>query len=793
MNASLPFVSAAATLLIAGCMLLRPTPSVAEGAALPVGRVQEIAALLLDHPVAYGCSASDRTAWQDLAKREAFGDVVDNAEKLLSQPIPELPDDLYLDFSKTGNRTRWQRVNSQRDRFLNPLVLAECLENKGRFLPKLEELVRAFCAERTWVMPAHDSKLTNFEGEVVDIDLKSSARGWELATTLYLLGGKLSPPTQKLIRDEVTRRILDPYRDLVEGKRPRNWWMTTTNNWNAVCLAGVTGSALALLDGKEERAFFVAAAEEFSKNFLKGFPPDGYCSEGVGYWNYGFGNYLNLAEIIYQATEGKRDLMALPEVRAPATFGARIGILNGVCPAFADCSVNARPDAREMWYVSRKYRLGLRDWESQDPGSPGGALFEALRYSFPNSASKTPPADEAAAGPALRDWFEDAGLLICRPAQGSECRLGVALKGGHNAEHHNHNDVGSYVVLMGSTPILLDPGAETYSARTFSAKRYESKLLNSFGHPVPVVAGQLQRPGADAKGKVVRTDFTEAADTLVVDLRAPYAVRELEKLERTFVYSREGAGSLMVRDEVAFSSPQAFGTALLTLGQWKQAAPGSLTIYDFEEAARIEISATGAALEVSAEQIEEDAPVKPTRLGLNLTKPVTEASITVTITPLDLGGKGAGVRNGDFELGSWGWRIPNDGFSALSTEQAASGTTSLKITDADTTRGSTIDSARMPAKPGAKDELRGKYFGVSGDGVGMYVRFLDANGNALNVDERGWLQALGGIGGSEKHWKPFVFPFAPPKETVNLQIWIHSANAALVEGYLDDLEIVESK
>jgi len=61
------------------------------------------------------------------------------------------------------------------------------------------------------------------------------------------------------------------------------------------------------------------------------------------------------------------------------------------------------------------------------------------------------------------------------------------------------------------------------------------------------------------------------------------------------------------------------------------------------------------------------------------------------------------------------------------------------------------------------------------------------------VDERGWLQALGGIGGSEKHWKPFVFPFAPPKETVNLQIWIHSANAALVEGYLDDLEIVESK
>ena len=42
------------------------------------------------------------------------------------------------------------------------------------------------------------------------------------------------------------------------------WWFTVTNNWNSVCLAGVTGAALTLLADKEERAYFVAAAEKYN-------------------------------------------------------------------------------------------------------------------------------------------------------------------------------------------------------------------------------------------------------------------------------------------------------------------------------------------------------------------------------------------------------------------------------------------------------------------------------------------------------------------------------------------------
>ncbi len=55
-------------------------------------------------------------------------------------------------------------------------------------------------------------------------------------------------------------------------------------------------------------------------------------------------------------------------------------------------------------------------------------------------------------------------MFICLPAAGTPAPLAVALKGGHNAEHHNHNDVGSFVVALGKSTPLADPGGEVYTS-----------------------------------------------------------------------------------------------------------------------------------------------------------------------------------------------------------------------------------------------------------------------------------------------------------------------------------------
>jgi len=516
---------------------------------------------------------------------------VANAEKLLDQPIPELTDDLFLDFSRTGNRTRCQRVLSQRQGRYPALVLAECIENRGRFLPAIEESIRACCGDKTWVMPAHDRSLRNFNGATVEIDLRVANEAWNLATVHYWLGDKLSPEVRKLIRDQLERRTFTPFEGMVTGDKSRMWWLTGTNNWNAVCLAGVTGSALAMIESPRRRAKFIAAAERYVQNFLRGFTPDGYCSEGVGYWNYGFGHYTMLAETVYQATGGGVDMFADPRVKQDAWFGPRMEILPGIYPAFADCSVGSRPHLPLMAFLSRRYKMGLKEVEQQglllDVG-PSGRLFELGLFGFPNSASAT-PAVEGSARPALRDWFPDAGALIARPTPGSKHALA----------------------------------------------RYDSGVLNSLGHPVPLAAGKLQRSGRSAAGKLLKTEFTEETDTVVFDIRSAYDVKELKKLVRTFVFSRKGQGSLTVTDEVEFDSPQSFGTALITFDDWKRPARDRLLVGDGDDKVVVEIDTGGAAFELKPVEIKEDvrSPRLPKRLGIDLTEPVTKATVRLTIAP----------------------------------------------------------------------------------------------------------------------------------------------------------------
>ncbi len=320
----------------------------------------------------------------------------------------------------------------------------------------------------------------------------------------------------------------------------------------------------------------------------------------------------------------------IPRQSCRGEFGSRIQIINGVAPAFADSPVYPKPDANLMYYLNRRFQLGLANYDAAGL-EPLGDLDQEALFRFPNSVSDESPSGKQA-GYKLRDWFDAAGILIARPAEHSECHVGVALKGGSNGENHNHNDVGSYVFVLTDKCLILDPGHERYTARTFSPHRYDSNLLNSFGHDVPMVAGTLQRTGAAAKAKVVKAEFTDAADTLTLDITSAYAVPELIKLERTWVYSRQGAGSLTVTDHVTFKSPQAFGTALITLGKWSQVDASHLQIEDGKQAATVSIQASGP-IKVEPTVIKEDAPVTPTRLGLNLAENTTDATITLVIMP----------------------------------------------------------------------------------------------------------------------------------------------------------------
>jgi hypothetical protein len=146
------------------------------------------------------------------------------------------------------------------------------------------------------------------------------------------------------------------------------------------------------------------------------------------------------------------------------------------------------------------------------------------------------------------------------------------------------------------------------------------------------------------------------------------------------------------------------------------------------------------------------------------------------------------VLNGDFEAGAAHWTLGGTPpMGTISEEQAAGGTHCLKVVDETDKMGSDIRGERF-AMPGAGVyELRGQYRGVSGSGLGMYLRLYDAAGTILNEED----SHIIGLGGADKAWRKFVGLVYAPEGTAAAEIWVHSYMAAIVSGYLDDLALVK--
>lgn len=625
-------------LRLLGCFVFLGGAAFAAPRYVPAkARLQQLESALPEAPRGWGAPATDRELWRRAAKEIPARELLQAATEALGEKPEEISDALYLRYSRDGNRDEFQQANLRRLNRLNLLAWAEAIEGKGRFADALRRQVEIMLAERTWVLPAHDGKLNNFAGRWQEVDLMVAMKGWSLATITYWHAGIFGPELTGRIRVELRRRVVAPFLARVNGEKSADtdgmWWNQSDANWNAVCHAGIVGTALATVDSRAERALIVGWAELNLEHYLKGFTPDGYCSEGVGYWNYGFGHFAMLSETLRRATNGVSVPLSGDHALRVAAYPWGLRILPGVFPAFADMNVAERPST---WFgalaVTQVYPkpLGMKSWNLSVNDVRTQMIYEAAMKVFLPLLTEGLPAAPAPQVNGPRYWFPDAQVYTGRAA----ADFGAAIKGGHNNEHHNHNDVGSFVVARGDRAVLVDPGLEVYTKRTFSDQRYVSRVLNSYGHAVPVVAGELQKFGREFRAKVVSTSFSEQEDMVVLDLTGAYAVPALKSLVRTFTLRRGAKPEIVISDAVEFSTPSTFEGALITFERHRERAAGQLTVGTGDSALRVQVDSS-APWKLRPETIEENLPggKKPTRLGLTLDAPVTSARVTVTVRP----------------------------------------------------------------------------------------------------------------------------------------------------------------
>ena len=164
-------------------------------------------------------TAADRGAWEALPEtvRQAQ---IRLGERALTQPWPHLEATNYLQFARNGNRSEYETPNFARRDILGTLVIAECMEGKGRFLDGITNAVWSICEESSWVLPAHinaqkaGSGLPDTTEPVVDLfDGETAAL---VAWTAYLVGEQLQT-VSPLILPRLHARDRHPHPDPQPG------------------------------------------------------------------------------------------------------------------------------------------------------------------------------------------------------------------------------------------------------------------------------------------------------------------------------------------------------------------------------------------------------------------------------------------------------------------------------------------------------------------------------------------------------------------------------------------------
>lgn len=607
-------------------------------------RVKELMALMQPDPFHFGRPGTDRAAWERVKATDAGSRLLAAAQAAAADEARAyITNEDCLQVIETRDRTDFDPL-PPRVRLRQVLFpIAECLEPTGEYLARIEDDVRRLCALNFWTFPLHERGREFYEGKAVFLDLTTIGYATNVVALYHLLGDRLSAETRELIRRNIEERIFRPFEERINSGQDGFWWFIVVHNWNSVCLSGILSCALRMKESLEERAWYVAVVEKLLKHSEDGFEPSGFYLEGVGYWVYGYSHYITAAEMVRGVTQGKIDWLKQPRVERVSHFGHRMEIQAGAYPSFADCKRDAAPPHWVMHWLNNRIDPTRTERKTARPIDP----FDPIHFQFSDGIHLLlfHQVDLGAAYAVdethdLREWFEDVQFLISRPGPESQSHLAATFKGGHNGANHNHNDLGTFTVLVDGEELLTDPGAEVYTQRTFSVNRYVSNLLNSFGHPVPVVAGQLQFPdetyhrtgfGRDAYTVLVDTTFTNEIDRVIVEMDRAYKVPHLINLIRAFTYDRTGAGSVEVWDRVVFAKPDTYETALITYADWELQPDGKLRVSANGKAVEVEVFSAQGELEFAHCVIQESST--PTRLSWRFQAPVLEAAIRIRVTP----------------------------------------------------------------------------------------------------------------------------------------------------------------
>lgn len=499
---------------------------------------------------------NDRNGWDKLTSA-AKDEIIGKGEAALKYEWEVVTATDYLEFERSGSRQIMETPFGENNTALADLVLAELAEGKGRFLDQIANGIWFDCEMTSWALSAHVSReqavktsLPSYKENI--IDLTAGDLGSFLSWTYYFLKDELNkvhPLIAERLRENLQKRILDPYMNRTF------WWMavnatpaTMVNNWNPWCNFNVLTCFLLLENDTQKLASAVYRSMVSVDQFINYNHTDGACEEGPSYWGHAAGKMYDYLQLLSTATGNKVSIFDQPIIKNMGEYIAKSYVGNGWVVNFADASAKGGGEPGVIF----RYGKAVGSEEMQQFA---GYLFERdgkvnhfsagrdLYRTLENLDSQNELASvKPATSQTPYSWYPETEFCYMRNDKG----YFFAAKGGHNAESHNHNDMGSFSLYLNKTPMIVDAGVGTYTRQTFSDERYSIWTMQSNYHNLPMINGVPQSPGSEFRSRNVKFNPTKSSFSL--DLAKAYPVEaSVEKWQRTYQLSQKNG--LTIQDE----------------------------------------------------------------------------------------------------------------------------------------------------------------------------------------------------------------------------------------------------
>jgi hypothetical protein len=355
---------------------------------------------------------------------------------------------------------------------------------------------------------------------------------------------------------------------LTPGNQENLWWVSTTNNWNQVCHAGLSIGALAVAE--DDRPLALAILDRAKRKHaiaLTPYDPDGVYPEGPGwYWPYGTNFTGLLDQALVTAANLDWGIWNRQGLIRSFAYARHATGTTGLAFNYADGGELPILSTAAPWVALRTNDPGLATWAwDQAPTSRPSRLDGLLAHV--DEPATTPPA----ALPTTWVGRGDVEIACIRSAWTADATY-LGLKGGKLAVNHGHLDAGSFVLEVAGQRFgsELPPDDQIYSLGLWdlgqNSDRWDYLRVNNRGHNVLLIGNGLQSVASDSP--VAGPYINGARSSAVVTTTAAYG--------SSAATARRGAAVLT--DGTAVIQDECTGIGATTAVTWQMYTQATATV-----------------------------------------------------------------------------------------------------------------------------------------------------------------------------------------------------------------------